>query len=604
MERSALFLVTALVRIAVPALFPITNFGNRFRRVWVTQELVNALTPVIHCGDLQIDWRTLWLAARVFQSNSRLMEMGLTFSTYRIAVDALEGANSYFTIADMRLRFWGYMSPAYVVTSWALGGDDDDQAPARLLSQRGLRPHEKFPIRRVLSALLKYERLSRPNALRARTTGNIFFNAKDPEILDMLNSTRVFLATNPVDRMYALLGLVRNMDLNDPDFRIEYSAAQSPPVVCQRFAAGMIKRGRGAAVLGLAGATRQACQTVAHGPSWVPDWTTPIRPNNYVMSLNLLMHGQNYADKDFGASYYAAGPSTMNVGFEDAGGTLVIRGTLFDTLVHITRGQLFAPPNWYLKILQDFAGPGMDAAQIEETLWRTLIANQTSKGEEAPPEMAVQYQAYKERARKGVGFAAISAGTLLVACLPFLVFCVRRIGWVYLILAYLPIWFMGWDGYPLHTTAAIIQLCNYSIPVILIGCCIVAWRAREFLYAYMEEADLAWQYLSGFVMAYNPAGARFHNGPPACSDFMETFLHFAGRHNLGITAVGYVGLFPLAARPGDKVMILEGGHTPFLLRPVEEDGTFTLVGECYVHGIMKGEAWEKASTQLEEVRII
>ncbi|KAJ4380982.1 hypothetical protein N0V86_003329 [Didymella sp. IMI 355093] len=486
--------------------------------------------------------------------------------------------------------------------SFALG--EDEEAPARLLSQRGLRPHEKIPIRRDLSAILNYERLSRPNALRDRANGNILFNAKNPELVEMLNRTNQFLATNPVDRIYAVLGLVNDIDLNKSDFRIEYSAEQSPAVVCQRFAAGLMKQGQGAAVLGLAGTTRQACQTVSHSPSWVPDWTTPIRPDKYVISMNLLMNGQDYAERDVGSSYYAAGPSAMGVRFEDADNTLVVRGALFDTLLHITKGQLFAPPAWYLNILLEFAQPGADAQKIEESLWRTLIANQTSKGEEAPPELVAQYQAYKARAVKGLGCAGIFAGLIFALFLPFIVFGLRRIGWVYLMVVYAPIWLMGWDNLPLHTIAAIIQLCNYSIPVILIGCCILAWRAKELAYAYLVKIDIGWQYLAGLVMSYNPTGPRYYKGPPECADFMESFLRYAGRYNLGITAAGYVGLFPLAAKIGDKVMVLEGGFTPFLLRLTEEGEAYTLVSECYVDGIMKGEVWEEASKQLQELRIV
>lgn len=604
MDCSALVLVSALVRLALPALAQLTELAYRFRRIWAAQEFVNALDPIIHCGDLQIDWRNLWLAARALRSNNALLAMNLTAFTYRDSIGAHEGVISFYTIASMRLRTWGYMGPSYMAISWALGGDGHDQAPARLLSLRGLRPHEKLPIRRDLWAILEYERISRPNALQARAAGNIMFNAEDPEILIVLNSTRSFLATNPVDRIYALLGLVRDLDLDDPDFRIEYSAAQSPAIVCKRFAAGMMKQGRGAAVLGLAAATKQACQTGSYGPSWVPDWTSPIPPSDYVESLNLLMHGQDYAEKSEHAmvSYFTAGPSTMEVRFEDADNTLLVRGTLFDPLILITKGGLFAPPSWYLSILQNYAKtaqPGMDPDRIDVALCRTLIADQNSKGEKAPPGLAKQYHAYKARLATGLGQAVILAGASSIFCLAGAILCLRRIGWIYPILAYAPIWLMGWDNQPLHTIAAIIQLCNDSIPVILIGCSIVAWRAKELFYASLMELDIGWQYLAGWSMRYNPADRQ-----PVCADFMEAFLPFAGRHNLGITVAGYVGRFPLAAQAGDKVMILEGGFTPFLLRPVEGDRTFKLVGECYVHGIMNGEAWEEASKQLEEIRIV
>lgn len=58
----------------------------------------------------------------------------------------------------------------------------------------------------------------------------------------------------------------------------------------------------------------------------------------------------------------------------------------------------------------------------------------------------------------------------------------------------------------------------------------------------------------------------------------------------GTTAEGYMGLFPSAAQVGDLVCVLFGGVVPFLLR--EHVGYFELVGECYVHGVMEGQAVE------------
>ncbi|RYP53097.1 hypothetical protein DL768_001874 [Monosporascus sp. mg162] len=52
-----------------------------------------------------------------------------------------------------------------------------------------------------------------------------------------------------------------------------------------------------------------------------------------------------------------------------------------------------------------------------------------------------------------------------------------------------------------------------------------------------------------------------------------------------------VGIVPPAARQGDVVSVIDGGMVPFLLREVEgSGGSFSLVGECYVHGLMNGEA--------------
>jgi hypothetical protein len=54
------------------------------------------------------------------------------------------------------------------------------------------------------------------------------------------------------------------------------------------------------------------------------------------------------------------------------------------------------------------------------------------------------------------------------------------------------------------------------------------------------------------------------------------------------TKKGYYVLGPKVMKEGDVVCVLFGGKMPFVLRPWGP--YFLLVGECYVHGLMKGEA--------------
>ena len=56
------------------------------------------------------------------------------------------------------------------------------------------------------------------------------------------------------------------------------------------------------------------------------------------------------------------------------------------------------------------------------------------------------------------------------------------------------------------------------------------------------------------------------------------------------TEAGFIGLAPKAARKGDQVHILLGCQSPMLLRP-EDTSTFSVIGECYIHGLMDGEAF-------------
>ena len=62
---------------------------------------------------------------------------------------------------------------------------------------------------------------------------------------------------------------------------------------------------------------------------------------------------------------------------------------------------------------------------------------------------------------------------------------------------------------------------------------------------------------------------------------------------LFVTQQGYVGLAPHGAKVGDEVAIMLGGDVPLLLRRVGHGlngPEFHLLGECFVHGLMFGEA--------------
>jgi hypothetical protein len=56
---------------------------------------------------------------------------------------------------------------------------------------------------------------------------------------------------------------------------------------------------------------------------------------------------------------------------------------------------------------------------------------------------------------------------------------------------------------------------------------------------------------------------------------------------LGRTSRGYLALLPAATIVGDSVVLCEGGQTPLILR--SNGCAFELVGDSYVHGMMKGE---------------
>jgi hypothetical protein len=63
---------------------------------------------------------------------------------------------------------------------------------------------------------------------------------------------------------------------------------------------------------------------------------------------------------------------------------------------------------------------------------------------------------------------------------------------------------------------------------------------------------------------------------------------------------GYLGLVPKETQVGDRIALLKGGRTPFIVRT--RGTAWELIGECYIHGIMRGEKFgESLCAEMELV---
>jgi hypothetical protein len=60
-----------------------------------------------------------------------------------------------------------------------------------------------------------------------------------------------------------------------------------------------------------------------------------------------------------------------------------------------------------------------------------------------------------------------------------------------------------------------------------------------------------------------------------------------------ITEKGYLGLAACTSKEGDQLAICKGSSVPLILRMAEHRDRGSLVGDAYVHDIMKGEIFEE-----------
>lgn len=75
--------------------------------------------------------------------------------------------------------------------------------------------------------------------------------------------------------------------------------------------------------------------------------------------------------------------------------------------------------------------------------------------------------------------------------------------------------------------------------------------------------------------------------PDLPSQEIPTHLPLIGvvilQRRFAVTSKGSMGLIPATARKGDKVCVLDGGISPYILR--QEGDHWTFIGECYIHGL-------------------
>lgn len=91
------------------------------------------------------------------------------------------------------------------------------------------------------------------------------------------------------------------------------------------------------------------------------------------------------------------------------------------------------------------------------------------------------------------------------------------------------------------------------------------------------------------VWTLNPAGMEW-------AAYAKSTIKCCWGRRFAKTDGGLIGLCPADTQTGDEVVLLEGSSALYVLRRVGDDGV--LVGECYFHEVMGGEAWDPSRCEL------
>ncbi|KUJ18513.1 HET-domain-containing protein [Mollisia scopiformis] len=350
----------------------------------------------------------------------------------------------------------------------------------------------------------------------------------------LLVLTNASCATLPVDKVYAIQGLVSERDA--PILMPDYSATveQVFTTVAQSLLHSSLD------VLSQVVGPYLRRQTSL--PTWVPDWSTSFRAKPF-------LHLESSK-----SLFRACGNTTHRASFS-SGDKLVAKGILIDKIKMV--GLPFVPNKKATRVtpLQrayrafDRMSSGMELLRIQMTLflchlhgWEDVVQSLSS---------------YPTGESVNNAFArTLIAGASIVAEFR-------------------------------NPTARVVVEDAYNYFKYLLTQSISNMQPAN-----MGDVNIKWQEWDDAVVS-------------ASKQYMSFLEEAAWGRVFFITERGYMGLGPMSAFAGDEVAVLCGGKTPYILSrdANQKSSNFRLIGEVYIHGLMKGEAFQE-NKELREIVLI
>jgi hypothetical protein len=389
-------------------------------------------------------------------------------------------------------------------------------------------------------------------------------------LADVLLASTCFKCLNPLDKIYSFLGIARRgFSDNDPIdkyIRPDYHAS-----VIEVFSTTTMHILHGTSLDFLAFATRHPDQVPIAGlPSWVHDFTTTVG----CIPLADMYSGLEM-DLTFDAALCDTVPSprieigTSVLGCTGARFSQVNKRFKNNAYQEHARGSVLLCLDQVLEFCLDLPAETQGCRRLE-VLWRTLIADTTESGNfGAPPYYEKLFLSFVIW-----GFARMT----LDRCFEDVTALGEEMSRFTKTLDQYELS----EDTELHLTAenakAALRILQDQQEYELAGNTEAVERSQQIIEESFNASD----------------GTRFE----------VALLKSQYNRTLFYTYDGYLGFASETIQPGDEIWLLCGAHTPYILRPTEKPGTYTVHGDCYLHNFMCGEMLDDKYGLREKIGLV
>ena|ERR1700761_3877700 len=347
--------------------------------------------------------------------------------------------------------------------------------------------------------------------LRLQNLRNSVQGGQQRPFISLLSLLRFCQATDPKDKIFAILGVVTDIDLSQPGMEISYSPSESVAQLYTRIAgAAMVSNARNVIELLWEGGSALHPR-LPDLPSWVPDWSV-TRAGTPLGGL-------------YSAGYSCGEFVDVEFNLDSSSTVLKLKAIIFDTIwktstphkphVETPRTDVYFALNTYHWINSARAVCNaltdenyVHTGQVtEEAFWRTLIGDKTHTDLPATEAYSNQWKSVMTQQR----------------------FIDEAL-----------------QGVQLDE--------NGDMPGLAIN-------------------DPTGEYTAALK------GSRLYHHALHNMVYTRSFCLSQDR---------YMAMVPGDSKPGDAICIVAGSMIPFIIRKMA-DGMWKLLGDCYVHGITRGE---------------
>ncbi|KZL87424.1 ankyrin and het domain-containing protein [Colletotrichum incanum] len=531
--------------------------GASHTRVWLgesTQMDFHAIRTMFAISEVFED---LFVKRKVLDHNSTMQEVQWHFyntgDTQRL---------DWGLLADMLDRAW--FKRTWIVQEIANSRDisvylGSIKFPWSVMAQIILSLSE-FKLQTIISECKAFKAIGYMEHLRKERVDGSAASSSEP-FLTMLEELRDFKATIPSDKIYGILGLTQYND----DLVVDY--AQTPEKVFTDFAVTYLKSG---SLDILAHCVDSSKQTTLILPSWVPDWSRP---------------GWTEPFRIRGLKASAAGNTKPSIFINEGTGVLRISGKVVDVVAEVETERQIPTPN-QRGLLSDVTD-GTEDLQLPEmakyggSIFRSEEEDNTRGDDDDDvttetkrPINDAEYRLKKtmeiigEHAEKwyrslvDVAFPDKKATPQLWENLWRTLMCNRTRD----------------NECPSDECATGMDIYYKSI-----------LEPKKGLARILEErAD---HQIESHGLSPQEGVTHYIKEKTITETFVGAHTKWTYNRRFFRTESGRFGWAVEGTKPGDIVVILYGCDYPFVLRYNEQKMT-TIIGDCYIHGLMDGEGLE------------